>query len=273
MNKPRILLVEDEPIIGMDLQTILQNLGYDVPKVVTSGEEAVMKAEELKPDIILMDIILPGKMDGIDAIKEIKNNFDIPVIYLTSHTEKITFDRARETTPYGYLVKPAGKNDLYTAVETALHRHEMEKRLRESENELKIRNRISEIFLTIPDKMVYAEVLKVVLDTMKSEYGTFGYFNQDGAFIMPAISRDTYWEKCNIPDKDIIFGKGTFRGIWEKAVKEKRTIYSNNGPFNTPVGHIPIINTMALRSYIMAKLLVLFMSQTSYQGMMKMTRN
>ena len=134
MRRTRILIVEDEPVIGMDLQNILTSLRYDVPAVVTSGEEAIEKAGELQPDLILMDIVLSGDMDGIDATKNIREMFKIPVIYLTAHTEELTFQRARETDPYGYLVKPVGKSDLYTAVETAMHRHELETRLQESEN-------------------------------------------------------------------------------------------------------------------------------------------
>lgn len=245
MESPKILIVGNESIIDKYIRDLLIKLGYDVPEVISTGKEAIVKVDELIPKLILMNIPLYGEMDSIDAAKKIQEKHDIPIIYLTSHIEDDTLKRARETTPYGYIVKPVGKNDLKTAIETALHRHEMEKRLRESENELKIRNRILEIFLTIPDEMMYVKVLEVVLDAMKSDYGTFGYFNQDGAFVVPAISREIYWEKCNVPEKDIIFGKGTFRGIWEKAVKEKKTLYSNNGPFNTPEGHIPIINTMA----------------------------
>ncbi len=134
MKRVRILIVEDEPIIGQDIQDTLQNLGYEVSEVIPSGEEAVEKSLILKPDIILMDIALSGKMDGIDAVKKIREKLNIPIIYLTAHTEEITFNRARETEPYGYLVKPVGRNDFYTAIETALHRHELEIRLQESKN-------------------------------------------------------------------------------------------------------------------------------------------
>ncbi len=133
MKKTRILITEDEPVIGMDIQGTLKNLGYDVPAVVTTGEEALERAEELKPDLILMDIVLPGKMDGIDAAKQIKERYDIPVIFVTAHSEAETFERARETGSYGFLIKPVGKNDLYTAIETALLRSTMESQLRESE--------------------------------------------------------------------------------------------------------------------------------------------
>jgi PAS domain S-box-containing protein len=143
MGKVRVLVVEDEPIIGMDIRNILQSLDYEVPEVILSGEEAIEKAEELRPDLIIMDIVLSGKMDGIEAVKRIKEKLNIPIIYLTAHTEEVTFERASETRPYGYLVKPVGKNDLYTAIETAIHRHEMGMKLVESED--KYRNILDNI--------------------------------------------------------------------------------------------------------------------------------
>jgi len=126
---------------------------------------------------------------------------------------------------------------------------------KQAEEELRIRNQILDIFLTIPDEQMYAELLNVVLSALRSEYGTFGYFNEDGSFTVPAITREIYWEKCNVPDKEIIFQRGTFSGIWNRAIKEKKTLCSNKGPFNTPDGHIPIKNTMVTPIYYRDKLL------------------
>lgn len=113
-----------------------------------------------------------------------------------------------------------------------------------SEQELRLRNKILEIFFTIPDDQMYAEILQLVLKTSKSEFGTFGYFDKKGAFVIPSMTREIYWNKCNVPEKDIIFQEGAFGGIWGKAIKERKTIISNDGPFNTPEGHIIIKNTM-----------------------------
>jgi PAS domain S-box-containing protein len=113
-----------------------------------------------------------------------------------------------------------------------------------AERELSIRNQIDNIFLTCPDEHMYAEVLELVLEALESEYGTFGYLDQDGHFVVPAMTREIYWEKCNVPQKDIIFERGQFSGIWGQAMEERKTLYSNTGPFNTPAGHIPIENTM-----------------------------
>ena len=126
-----------------------------------------------------------------------------------------------------------------------VERKRFEGALRQAERELRIKNRISEVFLTIPDEQMYAEVLQVILEALESEYGTFGYFNEDGGFVVPAMTRGIYWDKCNVPAKDIMFKRGKFGGIWGRALKEKKTLYSNRGPFCVPEGHIAIRNTMA----------------------------
>lgn len=126
-------------------------------------------------------------------------------------------------------------------------RKQVEKALCQSERELKIRNEISEIFLTCSGNMMYKKVLQVTLRATKSKYGTFGYFDSDreGAFICPSMTREI-WEKCNVPDKEIVFKRGNWGGIWARAIKERKTLYSNEGSFNTPEGHILIKNTMVV---------------------------
>jgi PAS domain S-box-containing protein len=133
MTEARILIVEDEQIISKTLRRSLQNLGYDVVATVTSGEDGVRTAEESRPDLVLMDISLEGEMDGIEAADEIRLRFDIPVVYLTGYAELDVLERAKETEPYGYLGKPVAMLDLRSTVETALYKHQMERRLRESE--------------------------------------------------------------------------------------------------------------------------------------------
>ncbi len=129
----RILIVEDESIIAMDMKNTLAGLNYEVIGIAVSGEEAIRQAAELRPDLLIMDISLGGEIDGIDAVNEIRKSQDIPAVYLTSHSNRVTFERAIQTQPHGYLVKPVGRNDLYSSIETALNRHRLEKKLRESE--------------------------------------------------------------------------------------------------------------------------------------------
>lgn len=121
---------------------------------------------------------------------------------------------------------------------------DIQEALRESVLEMKTRNKILEIFHTTPDDQVYGELLELVLEVFNSKFGTFGYFDQEGHFVIPSMTREIYWQKCQVPDKEIIFKKGTFTGIWARAIKERKTLYSNDGPFKTPKGHIPITDTM-----------------------------
>ncbi len=133
MTGARILIVEDEPVIAMTLSRSLKNLEYEVVGTVTSGEAGVQIAEESKPDLVLMDINLAGEMDGVEAADRIRSRFDIPVVYLIGYTEKDVLERAKLTEPFGYLAKPVSPFEMRGTVETALYKHQMEKRLRESE--------------------------------------------------------------------------------------------------------------------------------------------
>jgi PAS domain S-box-containing protein len=128
-----VLVVEDETIIALDVQASLTNLGYAVPAVATSGAEAVAQVAALRPDLVLMDIHLPGGMDGVEAAEVIRQRFDVPVVYLTAYADPGTVERARITEPYGYVIKPFEERDLRVVVEMALYRHQMARKLKESE--------------------------------------------------------------------------------------------------------------------------------------------
>jgi len=140
MDKQTILIVEDEAITALDVQNNLRSFGFDVIGIVSTGEAAIEKAESSRPDIILMDIVLSGKMDGIAASMAIKERFDIPVIYMTGNADIMTVNRARETAPYGYIVKPINRQNLYSTIDTALHRHHLETELRNKQEELEAAN-------------------------------------------------------------------------------------------------------------------------------------
>jgi CheY-like chemotaxis protein len=129
----RILPVEDERVVARDLQKRLKNLGYEVPVVASSRAEANQVVEQDRPDLVLMDIRLNGIPEGIDAAREIREKFDIPVIYLTAHSDPQTLEQAKVTEPFGYLLKPFEDRELLATIEMALHKHLMEKRLREKE--------------------------------------------------------------------------------------------------------------------------------------------
>ena len=129
----RILIVEDEAIMAMELSDRMRKLGYVVVAVVSSGEEAVEKAIELKPDIILMDIKIKGDIDGIEAARRINEICRIPVFYLTAYSDEGLLLRAKLTEPFVYMVKPFTIREIHANIEVALYRHEIEQKLKESE--------------------------------------------------------------------------------------------------------------------------------------------
>ena len=133
MSDAKILIVEDEGIEAMDIQHRLKSLGYAAPDTVFTGEEAIQKAEETRPNLVLMDIMLPGEIDGVTAAEQIRARFDIPVIYLTAYADEATLQRAKITEPYGYIVKPFKERELHITIDMALYKHRIERKLRESE--------------------------------------------------------------------------------------------------------------------------------------------
>ncbi|MEG4148526.1 ATP-binding protein [Microcoleus sp. Pol12B5] len=132
MNPIQILVVEDEVIVAQDIAGRLKKLGYAVTATVSSGEEAIQKAIENPPDLVLMDIVLKGDMDGVTAAEKIRTNRNVPTVFLTAYADDKTLQRAKLTDPFGYIIKPFQQNDLRVAIEIALHRHEMETKMRES---------------------------------------------------------------------------------------------------------------------------------------------
>ncbi len=129
---PRIAVVDDEMIVAKDLESILRRLGYEVSGTAPSGQEAIALASALKPDLVLMDIRLRGELDGIEAARQIQHQLDVPIVYVTAYADEATLERARETHPYGYLVKPVQENALRSTVSTALNRHRAERQTRMS---------------------------------------------------------------------------------------------------------------------------------------------
>jgi len=127
LKNSRILVVEDEAIVAMVIKRRLKDLGYIVSGIASTGKDAIIKVEGTFPDLVLMDIRLKGDMDGIEATKTIKDRFSLPVVYLTAHSDDVTFKKAKETDPDGYILKPFTEKDLSTTIEIALHKFRKEK--------------------------------------------------------------------------------------------------------------------------------------------------
>ncbi len=154
MSRPQILVVEDDPVISMLVTDRLTKFGYDVTATVSTGEEALTKAEKHAPDLVLMDIKLEGRMDGIETARSLRTLFDIPVIYVTAFTDEAFLERAKEAEPLGYLVKPYGERELRSAIEMALYKHRMERKLKENEEKFRTLSEASPFGISIvaPDR-------------------------------------------------------------------------------------------------------------------------
>jgi len=167
--KKKILIVEDQLIIAMDLQQTLENLGYEVTGIAGTAEECFIFFNKEKPDLVLMDIMLSGSVDGISAAEVIHKNFDVPIIYLTAHSDDNSLLRANLTGPYGYIVKPIEERDLYTSIEIALHRFSIDKELKKSE--IKYRT----LFEQSLDPIFIADEYEVIIDANQAMTDLFEY--------------------------------------------------------------------------------------------------
>ena len=133
MPKSRILVVEDEILVREDIEDCLASLGHEVVSVASTGAEALRMIPTARPDLVLMDIRLKGDMDGVEAARQIRTNFRLPVIFLTAHADDSTLQRAKAAEPLGYIVKPFAETTVNAVIQTAMHKHELERRLKESE--------------------------------------------------------------------------------------------------------------------------------------------
>lgn len=154
MKNQKILIVEDEGLTALNIKVLLETWGYTGSVVALSASEALDESIKFNFDLVLMDINLNGNMDGIEIADRLKNDFGIPVIYLTAHSKEKILERAKLTEPFGYIIKPFKNEELKITIETALYRHEMEKKLRKSEEalrkahdnlELKVQRRTKEL--------------------------------------------------------------------------------------------------------------------------------
>ncbi|WP_432736523.1 response regulator [Maridesulfovibrio sp. FT414] len=147
MAGKRILVVDDERIVNLDIQATLKRLGYVIVGDAVSGQEAIDKTSRLKPDLVLMDIKLRGDMDGVEAANYIVKSYDIPVVFLTAYSDDQTLNRAKLSGPFGYLLKPFEERDLRSAIEIALYKHGMEQEYRQAVHDAEAANEAKSSFL------------------------------------------------------------------------------------------------------------------------------
>jgi len=186
MSKTSVLVVEDENIVSKDIQHSLKKLGYVVVGAASTGEKAIALALQNKPDVVLMDIMLKGDMNGIETASRIRAELKTPVIYLTAYADEVTLAKAKVTEPYGYIIKPFKEIDLHTSIEMALYKHGKENEVLKERDllfslvENKDNNSANFIFVKSNSRLVklktediyYIEALKdyVVINSLNSRY-------------------------------------------------------------------------------------------------------
>jgi PAS domain S-box-containing protein len=173
MTSPRVLIVEDEYIVTMDLQRRLPGLGYVIAGCTDHGEEAVRLTGELQPNLVLMDIRLKGEMDGVTAAEQIRTRFQLPVVYLTAYADEPTLSRARVTEPFGYILKPFDERDLRTVIEMALYKHQVERKLLASER------CFAQLFEQSPGAIVVIDQHGRIVRVNAEAERTFGYQREE----------------------------------------------------------------------------------------------
>ncbi len=170
MAKQKILIVEDERIVAEELKMQVEGLGFTVCGIVSSGEAAIRHMGRQAPDLVLMDIYLEGEMDGIQAAGHIRRQFGVPVIYVTAYTDDALIDRLKPTEPHGYITKPVGERDLKIAIQMALHKHRIERKLKNSEA------RYRDLYENAPTALFSVSAADyVILDVNKKALELFGY--------------------------------------------------------------------------------------------------
>jgi len=124
MTTAKIFIVEDEFIIAKGLARKLEKLGYEVLGIASSGKDALIQIQQMSPDLVLMDILIEGDIDGIETATQVLNHFDIPVIYLTAYSDDKTLERAEQSGSYGYILKPFKQREVHAAIRMALTKHQ-----------------------------------------------------------------------------------------------------------------------------------------------------
>jgi DNA-binding NarL/FixJ family response regulator len=134
-EKIRVLIVEEAAVLGVETQTALQKMGYDVLPPVADTEGALRCISKTRPDIVLMGIVIKGANNGIETARSIREKFDVPVVFIATNSDKVIIKKIKSAGPYGYLIKPFNKDILFNTIELVTHKHRSERSLHNSENQ------------------------------------------------------------------------------------------------------------------------------------------
>jgi PAS domain S-box-containing protein len=224
MSSAKILIVEDEFIIAEDIQNVLTKLGYSIAGIAFTGDKAIQKAIEFKPDLVLMDIMLKGDMDGVEAAREIKKQCEIPVIYLTAYTDETTLQRAKITEPFGYILKPFEERELYTNIEMALYKHKAEKEIKRKQHVLQIVADFDEVTSHLSSKDVINNSIDFIKRKLQSE-SLFICLTDNGKLQIEKLYSETFKPGIDVTIKDFT---DTFEPLFSKVIESQKNLYREN---------------------------------------------
>ena len=220
MADQRILIVEDERIAAEDLAALVRNQGYSVIDIIASGEGAVDSARSENPDLILMDIMLQGQMDGITAATRILEDQLIPIIFTTAYGDQNLLERAeRETSPYGFIQKPYSDRDIKTTIQLALRRGARDKQVAQMNALLEMKDRISRTIVTRPDS-------RELLEAIPSELTAANGFSACWIVVMNADASIREIHHSGIAEKQLSKYQKKFH--WDSESQESKEIHSDN---------------------------------------------
>jgi len=224
MVNEKILIVEDERIIAEDIKRTLMNFGYDVLGIFSSGEVAIAKIEELKPSLILMDIMLEGKMTGIDAAAVIKKNFNIPIVYLTAYANENTLQSAKITEPFGYIIKPFEERELHATIEMAFYRYKIEKALQKKTfQQEQLLESAKHLTSSLDLTEVLTQIGKGAKEILNSYSCVIYLLLEDQQTLKPVVAIDPDYQKEILATNLNL--ENSFTG---KAVKSRKSLIFNN---------------------------------------------
>jgi PAS domain S-box-containing protein len=189
MDKATILIVEDEVVVAHDLKSTIEGLGYEVLAMVSTAERAVESAREMRPDLVLMDIFIQGERDGIDAAATIRDELEIPVIYLTAYSDDAILERAKITEPFGYIIKPFQKRDLHSTIKMALFKGHAEQRIAHLNRVLRAIRSVNQLIVREKDRQRLIELTCESLTENRGYYSVWiALYDRAGALSIAAGS-------------------------------------------------------------------------------------
>lgn len=227
MKPPRVLVVEDEAIVAMDIAERLLGMGYELAGQTASGEQALRLAGEQKPDLVLMDIRLQGDMDGVAAAEALRNRFRVPVIFLTAYSEEATLNRAKRTEPFGYILKPFDDRELKSTIEIALYKHRSEEEIRQLSRLYDVLSQVNQTVVRVQSRdELLPSVCRLVVERGEIDLAWIGWLHADAMRLQPIASFGNGSGILSEPAIDLL-SKSDGHGNPGRAIQEGRSIICN----------------------------------------------